>query len=147
MAGTRGWVLFAGAVIAAVTAAVFGIRASSDDRPPERAGPASPDGVQAGEVARALAALSADPASLVASGATGQVGGRARQAVPDGSVVRADEGSWAPDGMGGGTITVTVTPPGATATTYTAVMVEEGGRWKVLATMPLAPPRANGASP
>jgi hypothetical protein len=58
-----------------------------------------------------------------------------------------DEGSWAPDGLGGGTITVTVTPPGGKATTYTAVMITEGGRWKVLATMPLAPPPADGASP
>jgi hypothetical protein len=92
---------------------------------------------QAHQVAQALASLATDPQSLVASGAAGQVNGRARQAVPAGSKVVVDEKSWAPDGLRGGTMAVTVTAPGKPPVTYVAVMVSEGRRWKVLATFPL----------
>jgi hypothetical protein len=94
-------------------------------------------GTDARGVAAALAALGTDPQSLVAAGAVQDVGGRAQQAVPGDSRVTAAEHSWAPDGVGGGTIAVTVTPLWGTAVTYAAVMVREGGRWKVLATVPL----------
>jgi hypothetical protein len=90
---------------------------------------------EAREVAVALRRLADDPQALVAAGAQVDVAGRARQAVPTGSSVVADERSWAPDGVGGGTILVTIRPPDRPASTYAAVMVNEGGSWKVLATV------------
>jgi hypothetical protein len=92
---------------------------------------------QGRQVAQALASLATDPQSLVAFGAARQVDGRARQAVPAGSKVVVDEKSWAPDGVGGGTIKVTVTAPGKPPVSYATVVVSENDRWKVLATFPL----------
>ena len=46
-----------------------------------------------------------------------------------------DERSWAPDGAGGGSMLVTIRRPGGASTTYDAVMVQENGLWKVLATL------------
>lgn len=90
------------------------------------------------QVAQALASLATDPQAFVAAGAARQVDGRARQAVPAGSRVVVDERSWAPDGVGGGTIKVTVTAPGKPPVSYATVVVSEDGRWKVLATFPLS---------
>ena len=89
----------------------------------------------AGRVADALRKLPDDPQALVAAGAQGQVAGRARQAIPPGTKVAPDEKSWAPDGVGGGTMLVTVTVPGHAPVTYDAIMVSQGGQWKVLATI------------
>lgn len=89
----------------------------------------------AGRVADALRKLPDDPQTLVAAGARGQVAGRARQAIPPGTKVAPDEKSWAPDGVGGGTMLVTVTVPGHAPVTYDAIMVSQGGQWKVLATI------------
>jgi hypothetical protein len=93
---------------------------------------------QGRQVAQALASLATDPQALVASGAAGHVDGRARQAVPAGSKVVVDEKSWAPDGVGGGTIKVTVTAPGKPPVSYATVVVFENDQWKVLATFPLS---------
>jgi len=93
---------------------------------------------QAHEAATALAKLASDPASLVASGAGPEAMAGARTAVPAGSRVKVVESSWAPDGVGGGAVTVTVSPPQGVPVTYAAVMVHEPGGWKVLATLPLA---------
>ena len=93
---------------------------------------------QAHEAVVALAKLASDPASLVASGAGPEALAGARAAVPAGSKIVASEGSWAPDGAGGGTVMVTVTPPQGGPVSYAAVMVHEAGGWKVLATFPLA---------
>jgi hypothetical protein len=114
--------------------------AASGSRPgPVAAVSASPSSAaDARDVVAALGALGSDPQSLVAAGAAQDVATRARQAVPIGSKVTAAEQSWASDGVGGGTIMVTVTPPGQPPVSYAAVMVREGGRWKVLATLPLA---------
>src|SRR5262245_2895773 len=81
------------------------------------------------QVAAALNGLATDPSALVASGAVVQ--GPVSQAVPPGSTVSSDVRSWAPDGIGGGTMLVTVTPPGGKPVTYAAVMVQQDGRWKV----------------
>jgi hypothetical protein len=89
----------------------------------------------AGRVADALRKLPDDPQALVAAGAQGQVSGRARQAIPPGTKVDPDEKSWAPDGVSGGTMLVTVTVPGHAPVTYDAIMVSQGGQWKVLATI------------
>ena len=93
----------------------------------------------AAAAAAALSALATDPDSLVADAARPLVGAEARQAVPVGSIVTPDERTWAPDGVGGGTLAVRVTPPGGPAVDYAAVMVREAGGWKVLATLPLNP--------
>jgi hypothetical protein len=147
MAKARSLVLPTAAVAAAALVIVVGVlvlthrghRKTSD----AAAAVSSPG--QAHQVAQALASLATDPQSLVASGAAGQVNGRARQAVPAGSTVAADERSWAPDGLGGGTMVVTVTAPRKPPVAYAAVMVSEGGRWKVLATFPLTTTGAAGS--
>lgn len=97
----------------------------------------SRDAAEAREAAAAVRALTTDPSSLVATGAEREVAGRATQGVPPGSEVAAEESSWAPDGVGGGTLTVTITAPGQPPTRYAAVMVHETSGWKVLATVPL----------
>src|ERR1022692_1850100 len=103
---------------------------------------------QADQVAAALRKLATDPRSLVASGARPGVGGRARQAVAPGSTVVPDPRSWAPDGLGGGTMLVTITAPGRVPVSYYAVLVREAGQWKVLATIGLpAPVAASPGSP
>lgn len=94
--------------------------------------------MDAKRVADALRKLPDDPQALVASEAQGQVAGRARRAIPPGTTVAPDEKSWAPDGVGGGTMLVTVTMPGHAPVTYDAIMVSQGGQWKVLATIPVA---------
>jgi hypothetical protein len=134
------------AVAIGVSVGAFAAHRQSSTGPPSgsRPSPSAPvsadpsAATDARDVAGALAALGTDPQSLVAAGAAPDVGGRAKQGVPTGSKVITSEQSWAPDGVGGGTIAVTVTPPGGAAVTYAAVMVREGGRWKVLATVPLA---------
>ena len=65
------------------------------------------------------------------------MGGRARRAVPKGSKVTPIQRTWAPDGAGGGTMTVRVAAPGKPPVTYATVMVREPDGWKVLATIPM----------
>ncbi|HUR75088.1 MAG TPA: hypothetical protein VMZ00_12495 [Sporichthya sp.] len=107
------------------------------------AGPSSQPGLEeAAAVAEALGNLADKPDSLVASDVRSAIGNRARSAVPAGSTVSANPASWQPDGLGGGTMTVTVTSPGQPAVTYTAVMVKEPSGWKVVGTVPLTPSNA-----
>jgi hypothetical protein len=100
---------------------------------------------QGDQVAAALRRLPRDPQSLVASGAKSQVAGRAREAFPQGTTVVPDARSWAPDGVGGGTMQVTVIVPGHAPVSYDAILVRETGQWKVLATI-RAPAPARQAS-
>ena len=105
---------------------------------------------EAVEAVGALARLAVDPASLVASGAGPEALAGARAAVPAGSKVEVAQSSWAPDGVGGGTVMVRVTPPQGAPVRYAAVMVREAGGWKVLATLPVtgAPlPSSSGSTP
>ncbi|KIE23326.1 hypothetical protein LK08_30425 [Streptomyces sp. MUSC 125] len=92
---------------------------------------------QAQQAAAALQKLATDPSSLVAAQAKRQVAGRAARAVPRGAKVTPRPSTWEPDGVGGGVMTVTVTPPGGAPVDYAAVMVNENGAWKVLATLVL----------
>lgn len=86
-------------------------------------------------VGEALSHLSTDPGALVATGAE-ITREEAASAFPEGTVVSADESTWSPDGTGvGGTIDVKVTVPGGHEAEYIAVMVNESGQWKVLATI------------
>lgn len=88
-------------------------------------------------VTTALARLATTPDDLIAQSAREHVRARGRQAVLPGSAVAADGGSWSPDGLGGGTIVVDVTPPAGATQTYVAVMVKEPDGWKVVGTVPL----------
>lgn len=92
----------------------------------------------ADDVAAALEHLADDPGSLVAAGARERVGSGAVRAVPPGTQVAADPSSWRPDGFGGGVMEVTLSPPDGAPTSYLAVVVQEDGAWKVLATVPEA---------
>lgn len=94
---------------------------------------------QAGEVHQALLALERDPDSLLAEASRAKVGS-ARAAVPTGSKVDPVRRTWSPDGSGGGTMTVKITPPGQPTVVYAAVMVREPDGWKVLATIPASAP-------
>ena len=102
-------------------------------RPAAAAGP---------EVAEALRRLAGDPQSLVAAPAKQMVDGRARTAVPFGTVVEPHARSWQPDSSGGGSMLVTLHQPGGPALDYLAVVVHEPSGWKVLGTLPV-----NGEAP
>src|SRR5215831_761675 len=135
MATRRSRLVFAGAgalVIAALAAGVLWLGSRGDTAGGSGRIQAPPG--QADQVAAALRKLSSDPQSLVASETRSQVNGHARQAVPPGSTVVPDARSWAPDGLGGGTMLVTITAPGHAPVSYYAVMVKEANQWKVLAT-------------
>src|SRR6266566_3387528 len=142
----------AGFAIAAALAATVWLGVSAPSRqqssPARTSAQVKARSAQARHVAAALRRLATDPQSLVASGARTQVDGRARQAVPAGSVVVPDARSWAPDGLGGGTMLVTITAPGQAPVRYYAVMVREAGHWKVLATIrvPARAPTSPGSA-
>jgi hypothetical protein len=91
------------------------------------------------EVAAALAALSTDPQSVFSEQAKQEVsaaGTDLSQAVPSGSQVTVNDSTWAPDGVGGGTISVTITAPGEQPVEYLALVTMENGAWKIDATLP-----------
>jgi hypothetical protein len=93
-------------------------------------------------VAQALASMPSRPQDLIATDVRSAVYGQYKQALPAGAVISANESTWHPDGLGGGTITATVTAPGAPTTVYTVMMVKESTGWKVVGTVPMdaAPP-------
>lgn len=127
-------------VVVATSAAVLLVVANqgSDDVTGSDAGASAKD-TQASEVAQALMALESEPSTLVASQAKDLVDGRAATAVPPGTSVDPEVDSWAPDGLGGGTMLVTLTSSGGQSVTYAVVVVQERGDWKVMATAPLSP--------
>src|SRR6266576_3269097 len=101
------------ALIAGVGIALFiGGRGSAGAAAPASAqslsASAAARAMDAKRVADALRRLPDDPQALVASEAEGQVADRARRAIPRGTTVAPDEKSWAPDGVGGGTMVVSV---------------------------------------
>jgi hypothetical protein len=113
---------------------------TQSSNPPKLAAPPvgrSTDPGDAHAATTALTHLATDPNSLVAARSKKLVGAKARAALPSGSTVAVDKGSWRPDGVGGGTLLVTVRPPAGAAVTYVAVMVREPDGWKVLTTVPL----------
>ena len=145
MAARRLLVAWAAVGAVAVTALVIGVLWLANPGHGSPAGHSTAASRQGDQVAAALRRLPRDPPSLVASGARSQVAGRARQAFPPGTTVVPDARSWAPDGLGGGTMLVTVTVPGHAPVRYDVIMVSEAGRWKVLATI-RAPAPARQAS-
>lgn len=138
-------------IVAGVVAVVVlgaGVTLAASGGGGDGGGPASaqPGLEEAAAVAAALESLASKPDDLVASDVRSAVGARAREGVRAGSSVSANAASWQPDGLGGGTMTVTVTSPGQAAVTYSAVMVKEEDGWKVLGTVPMAPSNA-GSTP
>lgn len=102
-----------------------------------RSSPTSEDEQQARQVKEALVRLPDDPAALLPAEGSGQTAASARAAVPEGTTVAVDERTWAPDGLGGGVVQVTLRTPDGERTPYVAVMVQEQGEWKVLSTVPV----------
>lgn len=83
----------------------------------------------------AVKRLETDPGSVLASGARDVVTD-VSTAFPNGTKVAVRQGSWSPDGTGsGGALVLSVTYPGKASRDYLAVMVKEGGTWKVLTTL------------
>lgn len=146
-------VLLAGAVVFVVAGAAAGFTLSGgeDAAPGPRTGadgdqttaartrstPTSKDEQQALQVKAALVRLPNDPAALLSADRSDQTAASARAAVPEGTAVTVDERSWAPDGLGGGVVQVTLRTPDGERTPYVAVMVQENGEWKVLSTVPV----------
>ena len=92
------------------------------------------------EVVVALEPLSTDPLSVFSDSAKQQAGAAdLAQAMPAGSVVSIDESSWSPNGIGGGTILVTVTAPDGPPAQYLALVSSYDGGWKIDATLPSTP--------
>lgn len=121
------WILLCvtGAVVIAISAwLVVSFRGSDSDL--SREGNA---------VASTLENLGDRPSNLAAKGVEAEVSDGVAAALPAGTVIDADEATWTPDGVGGGTMQVAVSRPGAAPIDYLAVVVKEAGAWKVLATM------------
>lgn len=133
--------LAAGAVLAVLVGVLVVLVVPRQDSSPSSARPAEAGvSVEARAAARSLDRLVSDPASLVATSSQHRVGAEgARRAVPAGSKVVADLGSWRPDGQGGGVMIVTLTSPGMAPVSFAAVMVQEPTGWKVLQTIALEP--------
>lgn len=96
-------------------------------------------------VALALAKLPEKPEDYVATDVRSAVVPQVAGALPPGAALTADESTWHPDGLDGGTITVTVTAPGTPAATFSVIMIKEASGWKVVGTIPMAP--GNAATP
>jgi|GEM_PF-2064128 len=153
-APSRQWVALAAVVVVVGGGGAAGWNhwhdGTSRPKPVVRAAP--PTIADAHEVAAALAKLPQNPQDLVAADVRSVVGPQVGGALPPGATVSADEASWHPDGLDGGTITVTVSAPGATPSTYTAIMIKEPSGWKVVGTVPMAAgggsaPAVKGAAP
>jgi hypothetical protein len=137
------WVAVAATLVVVGGSVTAGYLHWHDDEkaPPAQAAadvPVQPGMEEAHAVATALGQLADKPAELVAADVQSAIAGRAAEAVPKGSTITPNEASWHPDGLGGGTMTVTVTLSGKPAVTYSAIMVKEKTGWKVVGTMPMA---------
>ena len=90
---------------------------------------------QGAAAAAALSRLVKDPSALVPNSERSVV--NAAIAVPRGSTIRIDAGSWAKATPRSGTITVVLQSPGQQAQQYLVAMSQEDGRWVVLGTLPV----------
>lgn len=88
---------------------------------------------EADEVATALEALVQNPADGAAEETRPTVDPDI--ALPPGSNITPESSTWAPDGIGGGTMNVVLSLEGQPDQRFLAVMVNENGEWKVLATL------------
>lgn len=128
-------VVVASVVVASVVVVVAGVALWFGLRHAASSPSEDPGAGEAPAVVSALAHLESDPTSLVPAQLADELGGNIESAVPRGSTVVADASTWAPDGSGGGTIVVTLTPPGGEPVTFLAIMNQESDGWKVLATI------------
>lgn len=139
----RKQLIIGGAVLALLvgagigTAVVLSGGGDEQEQAPELTAPSKDD---AQDVVEALGKLASRPQDLVATDVGSVVTAQARKAIPKNAQVTADPTSWHADGLGGGTITVTVRIPGGATTVYTAMMIKERSGWKVLATIPMIKP-------
>jgi hypothetical protein len=136
-------------VAVAVLSSVAGC-GSGSAHPTPSAKALPPTAADAHAVAQALAALPDKPADYVATDVRSAVTPQLATALPTGATLSADEATWHPDGLDGGTITVTMTAPGTPPAVFSAVMIKEPSGWKVVGTMPMnpgAPPAATGTAP
>jgi hypothetical protein len=106
-----------------------------------------PTPADAHQVADALAKMPSRPQDLIATDVRSAVGTRAKDALPAGATITANEATWHPDGLGGGTITATVTAPGAPSTVYTVMMIKESTGWKVVGTVPMTSSAPKATAP
>jgi hypothetical protein len=142
------YVALAAAVVVVGGGAAFGWHhwhGSDDDT--KAAAPDTPQVTvaDAHAVAQALAKMPGKPQDLIATDVRSAVYAQYKSALPAGATISANESTWHPDGLGGGTITATVSAPGAPTTVYTVMMVKESTGWKVVGTVPMdaaAPPVA-----
>jgi hypothetical protein len=118
---------------------------SSSAHPTKLAKAVPPTIADAHAVAEALSKLPDRPGDYVATDVRSVVTPQVAGALPAGATLKADESTWHPDGLDGGTITVTMTAPGAPPATFSAIMIKEPSGWKVVGTMPMAP--GNAAAP
>lgn len=139
----RRYLVVGAAAVAVLVAGGVGaaLLTGGDDTPPETApAVAPPSKDDARDVAAALAKLPSRPQDLVATDIRSAVAAKARAGVPKNATVSADPATWHADGLGGGTITVTVRVPGQPTAIYTAMMIKESTGWKVVATIAMAAP-------
>ena len=124
------------AVVVAVVAGAVWVVLGQRPAEPIEATVVAPPG-QGMDVAVALELLESEPQQLVPVELEDDLDGQLAVALPPGSTVEADPESWAPDGIGGGVMTVTLMVPGEPPADYAAVMVGEPDGWKVLSTAPI----------
>ncbi|WP_416416214.1 hypothetical protein [Paenarthrobacter aromaticivorans] len=95
--------------------------------------PSNEQEADAQAVAQALSRLTENPSDGISE--------RTKQsfnpelALPAGSELAPEVSTWAPDGIGGGTINVVMSVPGQADSRYVAVMVKEDDAWKLLGTL------------
>ncbi|HLS65109.1 MAG TPA: hypothetical protein VK060_17125 [Ruania sp.] len=109
---------------------LLGGRDAADPAP----GPDAAETDDADGAAAALAALTTEPETLLPASLQGEVDLAA--AIPDGTEVAADPGSWTESSVGGGVIQVTLTYPDGSTDVLAAVMAQEDDHWVVLQTLP-----------
>lgn len=131
-----GLLVLAGAITAVAVTDPWGLRSTSEPKAattspqPEPTSPASKD---AEEVAAALAKLATDPASVASKDMKAKID--PKLAIPPGSTVEPKPHTWAPDGLGGGTMTVSLAVPGEAPEKYLALMDKEPDGWKISMTI------------
>jgi hypothetical protein len=118
---------------------------NSSSAPTTAVKPTPPTIADAHAVALALAKLPEKPEDYVATDVRSAVVPQVAGALPSGATLTADESTWHPDGLDGGTITATTTAPGAAPATFSVIMIKEPSGWKVVGTVPMAP--GNAATP
>jgi hypothetical protein len=138
-ARSQQYVAIAATVVVVGGGAAFGWHQWHGSDEEQKAAPVTPQitVADAHAVAQALAKMPSKPQNLIATDVYSAVGPQIKNALPAGATVNANESTWHPDGLGGGTIPATITAPGAPTTVYTVMMIKEPTGWKVVGTVPM----------